>query len=186
MSEEQGRSFWVSLSGPAPGGGMNVNVAKRDDRWVVIGVYVHGPEVTPSVLQAVPVGQIERMLNLLPLDLYDMATFIEFGANEYRFLDDPDGELSLGRLREEADGAPSEFKILQQIRRPKLTRPDGTDPDAFYSLVADAYREYAPQTSKPGTRIAEEAGVPIGTAHGWIREARRRGHLPPGRKGKAG
>lgn len=150
------------------------------------GAYVHGPEITQAMLQAVPVAQIERMLNLVPVDLYDLKTVLKFGGFSHRLLDDPDGRLTLAQLHEAANGAPEEFWIFEPSSRPKLTRPDGADPDAFYQRVADAYREYAPVTSKPGARIAEEAGVPIGTARGWIREARRRGKLPPGRKGKAG
>lgn len=45
--------------------------------------------------------------------------------------------------------------------------------------VARAYQDFAPRTRKPAAEIAKEADVPIGTAHGWVREARRRGHLPP-------
>lgn len=150
------------------------------------GVYVHGPEVTPANLQAVPVAQIERMLNLVQIDPHTLTTVLTYGGLDYQILEDSDGSLTLAALRETAVGAPSDFRILEPISRPRLTRPDGADPDAFYERVADAYREYAPQTSKPGTKIAEEAGVPLGTVHGWIREARRRGKLPPGRKGKAG
>jgi len=70
--------------------------------------------------------------------------------------------------------------------RPRLTRPDGLAPDEFYSRVAAAYSEYAPRTRAPAKEIAAEAKVPITTVHRWIREARRRGFLPPARKGKAG
>lgn len=82
---------------------------------------------------------------------------------------------------------------LQRVRtdrspaddRPPLTRPSGSEPDAFYQGVAAAYREYVVQTTAVGVRIAEEAGVPVTTAHRWIREARRRGYLPAGKQGKA-
>jgi hypothetical protein len=69
---------------------------------------------------------------------------------------------------------------------PRGTRPDGTDPDGFSAKVAAAYREYAPQTRAPALKIADEAGVPVATVRSWIREARRRGKLPQGRKGRAG
>lgn len=74
----------------------------------------------------------------------------------------------------------------ERRQRKRLTRPDGADPDEFYPLVARAYFEYAPKTRAPAKEIAAEAGVPVATAHRWIREARRRGFLPPARKGKAG
>lgn len=69
------------------------------------------------------------------------------------------------------------------VPRRTLSRP-GTDP-AFYSHVATAYRQYA-ETGAPAKTIADEAGVPVTTAHRWVREARQRGFLPPARRGKVG
>ena len=34
--------------------------------------------------------------------------------------------------------------------------------------------------------LARTHGVPVTTAHRWVKEARRRGFLPPGSPGKAG
>lgn len=72
--------------------------------------------------------------------------------------------------------------------RPRLSRPSDMDLDAddFYQLVARAYREYAQETRAAAKKIAEEAEVPVTTAHRWVREARRRDFLPPGRQGRAG
>lgn len=65
--------------------------------------------------------------------------------------------------------------------REPLARPDGTDPDGFSRRVAEAYRAAVVTTSKPAKVLADEAGVPVTTVHRWIREARQRGHLKPGR-----
>lgn len=70
--------------------------------------------------------------------------------------------------------------------RPPLTRPDRNDPDGHAEAVAASYAEHASAGRHPGLAIAEEAGVPVATARGWIREARRRGKLPKGRRGRAG
>jgi hypothetical protein len=59
-------------------------------------------------------------------------------------------------------------------------------PDSFYRDVAHAYRELAQSTARPAAELAEVGGVPVTTAHRWIKEARRRGFLPPGRPGRAG
>lgn len=59
-------------------------------------------------------------------------------------------------------------------------------PDAFYREIATRYRVFARTSRRPAIDIAEKYGVPVTTAHRWIREARRRGYLPPGRPGKAG
>lgn len=72
------------------------------------------------------------------------------------------------------------------MNRMSLTRPNGTDPDGFARRVAEAYNNAILTTSKPARLLAEEAGVPVPTVHRWIAEARRRGHLSPGRKGVAG
>jgi len=34
--------------------------------------------------------------------------------------------------------------------------------------------------------LAEANGVPVSTVHRWVKEARRRGFLPPGRPGRSG
>lgn len=69
---------------------------------------------------------------------------------------------------------------------PALARPDGTDPHGFYRLLAEHYRSAVATTPKPAVRLAHAAGVPVPTVHRWIAEARRRGFLPPARKGRAG
>lgn len=67
-----------------------------------------------------------------------------------------------------------------------LQRPDGSDPATFYRSVADAYNATVPHSSRPARLMADQASVPVGTVHRWIAEARRRGYLPPARKGRAG
>jgi len=69
---------------------------------------------------------------------------------------------------------------------PRLSRPDGSDPDAFYRGVAEAYNAAVARTDKPAKLLANQADVPVPTVHRWIAEARRRGFLPPARRGKAG
>jgi hypothetical protein len=72
-----------------------------------------------------------------------------------------------------------------EAAEPPLTRPDRSDPVAFYGRIAERYKRLVTLTAKPGVAIAEEAGVPVATARRWINEARRRGLLPPGRAGRA-
>jgi hypothetical protein len=165
-----------------PGGGL-----------VVDAVYVHGPEVTASVLQSVPVSHLGKFLSIFgdAGSPYDVLDVLKFGAyfDDYPVSTEHEtGEPTLASLRELANGAPATLRLIEQARRQRtaLTRPDGSDPDGFAGRVAEAYREYVMQTRSPAVKIAEEAGVPVGTARGWIREARRRGKLPQGRKGKAG
>jgi hypothetical protein len=58
--------------------------------------------------------------------------------------------------------------------------------DEFYAAVAGVYRELAQNSPRPVIELAEANDVPVTTAHRWIKEARKRGYLGPGRPGKAG
>jgi len=88
--------------------------------------------------------------------------------------------LALGRLEAQQNAG-------RDIPRPlkPLTRPDGRDPDGFYQTVAEHYRWHVAQSPAPAVHMALEAGVPVTTVHRWVREARLRGMLPPGIRGKA-
>lgn len=88
--------------------------------------------------------------------------------------------LSLARLEAGLNRPP------EGAPREQLLRPDRTGPEEFYARVAAAYVEFAALSKAPAKMIAAEAGVPLTTAHRWVREARRRGFLPAGRKGRAG
>jgi hypothetical protein len=71
--------------------------------------------------------------------------------------------------------------------RAKLRIPaTNPKPPKFYEEVAWAYRELAAQGNRPAMELAEANGVPVTTVHRWIKEARRRGFLPPGQKGRRG
>jgi hypothetical protein len=71
-------------------------------------------------------------------------------------------------------------------KRARLKVPPGAKPDGFYKRVAEVYRELAGWSNRPAVELAKANDVPVSTAHRWVKEARRRGHLPPGRKGRRG
>lgn len=58
--------------------------------------------------------------------------------------------------------------------------------DEFYAEVASIYRGLVAHSHPPSPTMATANSVPISTVHRWVRTARDRGHLPPGRSGKAG
>lgn len=68
---------------------------------------------------------------------------------------------------------------------PPLAREKGQDPDAFSELVARHYRRCATLSNRPAQMMADQAGIPARRVHFWVREARLRGKLPPGQRGKA-
>jgi hypothetical protein len=59
-------------------------------------------------------------------------------------------------------------------------------PNSFYERVVYLYRRLVAARDQPARRLAEENNVAETTVHRWIREARRRGLLPPGQIGRAG
>jgi hypothetical protein len=66
--------------------------------------------------------------------------------------------------------------------------PRGPGLNAFYEAVAAAYRWLVviKGSRRPALDLAEKNGVPVTTVHRWIAEARRRGVLEPGVRGRAG
>lgn len=81
------------------------------------------------------------------------------------------------------------FEPTVTQRRPRLRIPvpkGQKRPDDFFGRVAAAYSYLAGHTRRPATELAARNDVPVTTVHGWIKEARRRGLLGPGRRGSAG
>jgi hypothetical protein len=58
--------------------------------------------------------------------------------------------------------------------------------DNFFKAVAATYSTLAALSPRPAAEIAEANKEALTTVHSWIKEARRRKFLAPGRKGKAG
>jgi hypothetical protein len=59
-------------------------------------------------------------------------------------------------------------------------------PASFYRQVAAVYTGLAAHSRRPVVELAEANAVPWSTAQRWVKEARRRGFLPPGQKGRRG
>jgi len=166
-------SHWRSLN---IGGDLvaNFKLQEREGRFVVTDLYLHGDEITAATLRAIPIRQVEAQANT-PAGAYLSRLRIQRE-------DDP-------TLEELRAGFALEREAKQQRRRKRrepLSRPDRTDPDAFYRQVAAAYSDVAGETRKVAKVLADEAGVPVTTVHRWVLEARRRGYLPPARRGRAG
>lgn len=155
-------------------------------------------QLDSQTLKAIPLGRVESAANHpeygpmseraltepLPPDVLDrMADREILFPKEFSEI-----EGALNRYLEKSAGQLKNAMTFTRRSRPRepLARPDGTDPDAFSLRVAKAYNALVVTTSAPAKAIADEAGVPVGTVHRWIREARQRGHLPPARKGRAG
>lgn len=69
--------------------------------------------------------------------------------------------------------------VLKPLGNPKRT-PD------FYEVALQHTRLVDDGEPNPTARMAELSRVPLSTAQGWVARARRKGLLPPGRRGRAG
>lgn len=137
-------------------------------------------EPTSEVLRAIPVGRIEAAANA-QLTVVDDAVSPMPASPHRRH------RPSRGRPGDSLDGwdAPTPAGPAAPGDAERSGRPRGR-PDRFYADIADAYRQLAQTSRRPAADLAARHEVPLTTAHRWIKEARRRGFLAPGRPGKAG
>lgn len=163
MTDDSQDGGWEACAPPDGADSLRVQW-NRDDagRWVPTGMYLHAPVLTSDMLRAISLPRLEARRNAAGASL--VASAFEILASD----------------------APADWVIPGSAPRHRITRPDGSDPESFYRRVAMAYRQYAGQTKSPARAIAEEAAVPVTTVHRWVREARQRGFLPQGRRGKVG
>ncbi len=100
--------------------------------------------------------------------------------------------IPVGRIEAAANaqlhtGAADEVAVWPEATLPPARRNDGRgSAAAFYAEVAVACRHLAATTHRPVAHLADANGVPVTTAQRWVKEARRRSLLGPGRPGKAG
>lgn len=167
---------WVTAVGPND---QLMNVRMEPDergRWIVTAMLIEGGRITADLLRQVQPARIEAAVS---------ATAGSLEATE-----DLDDEMTLGDLRDahlrHLVGGVNVIAYPDPSlpAREPLSRPDGTD--AWYANFADVYRATVAITQAPAVLLAAESGAPLSAVHRWVAEARRRGHLPPGRKGSAG
>ena len=121
-----------------------------------------GDPVASPMLRNLPTSRIEAAIN--------RRQFAVTGATRFE-----GGKITLpsGRVLRSAD-------VMQPLGNPKRT-PD------FYEIVALQHTRLVDDGEpNPTARMAEISRVPLSTAQGWVARARRKGLLPPGRRGRAG
>jgi hypothetical protein len=96
--------------------------------------------------------------------------------------------IPVGRIEAAANAGLAEGPRRRTARIPANLRANAVQgyPDRFYDAVAAAYRSLVATSSRPIADLAAANDVALTTAQRWVKEARRRGKLPPGRAGKAG
>jgi hypothetical protein len=182
---EDGWVLWSSGRGGTTEGLMvyaQLWAEKEGDRGEICQLAISGrnlagadptTDVTTDRLRSIPVAHIETLANTNP----NFSPHINGKPQN-----------TMGQRFDAFRQETNRYVIAKARRKPRkpLTRPDGSNPDAFYRQVAEAYRDVVQNNRKVAKVLAEEANVPVGTVHRWVLEARRRGFLPSARQGRAG
>jgi hypothetical protein len=193
MTEPEGSPWSKELVEAGPwaftfhGGGWMLADNERGDRVTVrfqlsergrlepVELRLDGPVLNSNTLRRLPLTVMETFANTVwhgeMRDMLDVQ---------------PAGDLH------DRNVMPPQFSEPHSIRRSitrktaRLKIPDGAKPDSFYQQVAKIYSQLARGSNRPAVELAEVNHVPVTTAHRWVKEARRRGFLLPGQKGRRG
>src|SRR5450759_2322027 len=149
----------------------NFKVAERRGGFVITEMYVIGDKLAPSMLRTLPLTRVEDLANADLGYLEPARVKWAVGQPEPTLaeLRSPADAVRLGdstetaRVVEATAELVSSGTIAATAQRPKLERPDGTDPDGFYQRVADAHRDVTSRTPRVIEALAAEADVPPGT-----------------------
>jgi len=148
---------------------------------------LHARRLSPAALREVPLGRIESAANEESLRA-EILTSIgregeEAGAPLYalRRIAPSRRELAArGLAKHEARLSPwTGLGATLRIR----PRPGERGPDDFYRDIGAVYERLSATTGRPAPDLAQQAGVSVSTVHRWVKEARRRGLMAPGRRG---
>ncbi|MDQ0308243.1 hypothetical protein J2S46_002799 [Kitasatospora herbaricolor] len=158
--------------------------AEQRGRRVITDLVVRSDtRVDSGVLKSLPIGWLEGVVNVpersASLQSAENAGTTHTGSSMAELLTEL--EISIDGMASGGGG-----EKLPASTRVALTRPTGMDPEDFYGRVAEAYNDVVQRTNAVAPALAEEAGVPVATVRRWIQESRRRGFLPPARRGRAG
>ncbi|MER5647312.1 hypothetical protein [Streptosporangium sp. NPDC002524] len=144
-------------------------------RDLLIRSGVEGANVTARLLRTLPVARMESAANQRAAHLgeADTATY-PLVSLDVRI---PTGMEAWAR-RPIAPGPDQGMPL-------KLSIPtDRKKPNSFYEQVAERFQWLASRGPRPASVLAEANEVPVTTVHRWVKEARRRGLLPSGQRGK--
>jgi hypothetical protein len=174
-----GDGGWVTAS-TARGARLHVRFEPADDgRLEPVELHLAAAgRVDSAVLRRLPVASLTAMVNA-PGRHEEVTSRLEEPGR-------PAGLVALAsaELQAQVTGMIATAEVIDGRLGPvPRGRPK---PDAFYRRVADAYLGLAVRTNRPAATIAAVNGVPVSSVHGWVKEARRRGFLPPGQKGRRG
>ena len=170
---------------------------ERDDGRlrIVELVFTDADGLSGAMLRDLPLGAWEAQMNAPEVAALLRTHFAEDGPYSLDDLVFAYSDIDLKPMPEKADDGGLEFHFpgagiepaVAIALEPQLdlgvsdTRT-GKRPDEFYRAVAEAYSWLAGRGRRPAPELAAINGVPATTIHRWVKEARRRGLLGPGRR----
>jgi hypothetical protein len=162
-------------------------------RLVIQELHVaHLDGVSSDRLRALPIARIEAALNSPDVGEDVRARLDPIRAQEAEqrltaFFGEvaPEAHKPLAAITELSDLPGTLAKLMKD--QFKVRVPEGrTLPDSFYRHVAAVYSSAAQWSRSPAVDVAEANDVPVSRVHRWVKEARRRGLLPPGQRSRKG
>lgn len=158
---------WVAYTAPNKRFATRLHVSYKPtpDRWVIDAVQFADFRITARDLRDFPLHKVELWINQL----------VQQGA-----VDVLNAKLS--------DNVAFAITEGTATWAPKLPPAPAKGPkgDDFYRFIGEVYGKAATVSTRPAAELAKLWEVPVTTVHRWIREARRRGYLPPAEPGRRG
>lgn len=153
-------------------GYLSIKIADVDGRLIVVRLDIHRDSgIDATFLRDLAITQLEATLNTP-----EWSKVFRENLDPHLVLEEDSMRIEYG------PSVPSDTRTaLRRIVR--KGRQGGRWPGELYELAADVYLQGGP---KPTATLADVAGIEHSTAARWVREARSRGLLPAGRKGRAG
>lgn len=188
---------WIVVASAEPRHRLSLRVEERGDGRlrIVELVLCDADGLSGAMLRDLPLGAWEAQMNAPEMTAVLSARFAEDGPYSMDDLADAHHDSDLTPMPADADDGGLEFQFPGAGRHPAVaislepqldlgvsdTRT-GKRPDEFYRAVAEAYSWLAGRGRRPAPELAAINGVPPTTIHRWVKEARRRGLLGPGRR----
>lgn len=204
-----GNAGWVRFMASDLPVAVYLRYEDRGGRLVASEMYLEPLDDAPvstDLLRSIPLGSIDAWVNANPAAVRDRLNLAgpdlrraarhlartpktkatrQFGPVTWvdRMLraQIPDSDEPQAKLPKVDPPEPAEPPELDATLTVPPAKPYGDD---FYRAVAETYRRLAPWHRSPANLIAEDNNVPVTTAHRWIKVARDREFLEPGRRGK--
>lgn len=176
---------------------LSLRMEERDDGRLRIAelVLTDTDGLSGAMLRDLPLGAWEAQMNAPEIVDLLRAHFAEDGPYGLEDLAFAHSDFDLTPMPLDADDGGLEFHFPGAGLEPAVAialEPQldlgvsgtgtGKRPDEFYRAVAEAYSWLAGRGRRPAPELAAINGVPPTTIHRWVKEARRRGLLGPGRR----